>query len=95
MVQQFQVGELARFFLREYSFQKIQEALNQFFRQMTPNTGAFDENIISAAVAAVFDKSGPGILVTHSQGGGPGWLAAIKKSLKFRAVVPNEPGQRV
>lgn len=58
---------------------------------MTPNTGAFDENIISDAVAAVFDKSGPGILVTHSQGGGPGWLAAIKNP-EIRAVVAYEPG---
>ena len=58
---------------------------------MTPNTGAFDENIISAAVAAVFDKSGPGILVTHSQGGGPGWLAAIKNP-EIHAVVAYEPG---
>ena len=55
---------------------------------MTPNTGAFDENIISDAVAAVFDKSGPGILVTHSQGGGPGWLAAIKKVLRSVRSLP-------
>ena len=67
MVQQFQVGDWPDFF-EGVQFSKNQEALNQFFRQMTPNTGAFDENIISAAVAAVFDKSGLGILVTHSQG---------------------------
>lgn len=36
---------------------------------MTPNTGAFDENVISDAMAAVFEKSGDGILMTHSQGG--------------------------
>ncbi|WP_293728104.1 hypothetical protein [uncultured Phascolarctobacterium sp.] len=53
-------------------------ALEQFFRQMTPNTGAFDEQIISDAMAAVFAKAGDGILVTHSQGGGPGWYTAIK-----------------
>lgn len=78
-------------FFEGVQFSKNQEAINQFFRQMTPNTGAFDENIISDAVAAVFDKSGPGILVTHSQGGGPGWLAAIKNP-EIRAVVAYEPG---
>ena len=36
-------------------------------------------------------KIGPGILVTHSQGGGPGWLTAIK-SRNVRAVVAYEPG---
>ena len=86
----FRLGNWPDFF-EGVQFSKNQEALNQFFRQMTPNTGAFDENIISAAVAAVFDKSGPGILVTHSQGGGPGWLAAIKNP-EIRAVVAYEPG---
>lgn len=66
-------------------------ALEQFFRQMTPNTGAFDEKIISDAMAAVFEKSGDGILVTHSQGGGPGWYTAIKSD-KVKAVVAFEPG---
>lgn len=55
---------------------------------MTPNTGAFDENIISAAVNAVFDKSGPGILLPIHRGGGPGWLATIKilKSVRGRCL---------
>jgi hypothetical protein len=72
-------------------FSRDPEALNQYFRQMTPNTGAFDMGVISEAVAALFAKIGPGILVTHSQGGGPGWLTAIK-SRNVRAVVAYEPG---
>ena len=67
------------------------EALNQYFRQMTPNTGPFDGNVISDAVSALFNRIGPGILVTHSQGGGPGWLTAIK-SRNVHAVVAYEPG---
>ena len=86
----FRLGNWPEFF-EGVQFSKDQEALNQFFRQMTPNTGAFDEQVISSAVAAVFDKAGEGILVTHSQGGGPGWLAAIKNP-KIRAVVAFEPG---
>ena len=40
---------------------------------------------------ALFNKIGPGILVTHSQSGGPGWLTAIK-SPNVRAIVAYEPG---
>ncbi len=67
------------------------EALNQFFRSMTPNTGPFDAEVTSRAVSTLFDRIGPGVLVTHSQGGGPGWLAAMKNP-KVRAVVSYEPG---
>jgi pimeloyl-ACP methyl ester carboxylesterase len=41
---------------------------------------------------ALFKKIGPGILVTHSQGGGVGWIAAIK-SQNVRAIVAYEPGR--
>jgi quercetin dioxygenase-like cupin family protein len=72
-------------------FSRDPEALNQYFRQMTPNTGPFDVDVVSRAVAALFEKIGPGILVTHSQGGGPGWRTAIK-SENVRAIVAYEPG---
>lgn len=64
---------------------------DQFFRQMTPNTGAHDEDVISRAMAAVFERSGPGVLVSHSQGGGPGWRTAILSD-KVRGVIAIEPG---
>ncbi|WP_460154734.1 alpha/beta hydrolase [Pseudomonas sp. S2_G10] len=64
---------------------------DQFFRAMTPNIGPFDMNVVSDGVSAVFDKIGPGILFTHSQGGGPGWLTAIKNN-KVKAIVAFEPG---
>jgi hypothetical protein len=51
-------------------FSRDPEALNQYFRQMTPNTGPCDADVISDAVSALFNRIGPGILVTHSQGGG-------------------------
>jgi hypothetical protein len=47
--------------------------------------------VISDAVAALFNKTGPGVLVTHSQSGGPGWRTAIK-SQNIRAIVAYEPG---
>jgi hypothetical protein len=72
-------------------FPQDREALNQYFRQMAPNTGPFDVEVISDAASALFDKIGPGILVTHSQGGGPGWVSAIKNR-NVRAIVAYEPG---
>lgn len=72
-------------------FPRGPEALDQYFRQMTPNTGPYDAQVASDAVAALFRKIGPGILVTHSQGGGPGWLTAAK-SANVRAIVSYEPG---
>ena len=72
-------------------FSRDPEAMNQYFRQMTPNTGPFDAEVISDAVSALFNRIGPGILVTHSQGGGPGWLTAVKNR-NVRAIVAYEPG---
>jgi pimeloyl-ACP methyl ester carboxylesterase len=72
-------------------FSKDPEALNQYFRQMTPNVGPYDADVNIAAAAALFDKIGPAILVSHSQSGGLGWRTAIK-SQNVRAIVAYEPG---
>jgi pimeloyl-ACP methyl ester carboxylesterase len=72
-------------------FPQDKESLNQYFRQMTPNTGPYDDQVISGAMVALFEKLGKGILVTHSQGGGPGWYTTIK-SAKVRGVISYEPG---
>lgn len=77
--------------LREGSqFPEGSEAMDQFLRWICPNTGAFDQDVISDAVASIFDRTGDGILVTHSQGGGPGWQTALKNE-KVRAIVAFEP----
>ena len=72
-------------------FSRDPEALNQYFRSMTPDTGPIDVEVNTRAVAALFDKIGPGILVTHSHSGGFGWRTAIK-SQNVRAIVSYEPG---
>ncbi|ULQ58485.1 alpha/beta fold hydrolase [Brucepastera parasyntrophica] len=72
-------------------FPRDEESLNQYFRQMTPNTGAYNAGVIADAVSALFARTGPGILVTHSQGGGPGWLIAMQNT-NVRAVASYEPG---
>ena len=65
--------------------------LNQFFRQSPPNTGPFDLLVSARATAAVFDTAGPGILLSHSQGGGVGWHARMLSS-RIEAIVSYEPG---
>jgi len=86
----FRVG-IWPYFFPGVQFPRDPESLNQYFRQMTPNTGPYDGNVVSDAVAALFNKVGPGILVTHSQGGGSGWITAIK-SQNVRSIVAYEPG---
>jgi len=72
-------------------FSRDSSALNQFFRQSVPNTGPYDPAVNVSAVAALFEKIGPGILVTHSQSGTLGWRTAIQ-SRNVRAVASFEPG---
>ncbi len=86
---QFRLGNFPDYF-PDSQFPKDTASLEQFFRHMTPNTGSFDANVISDAVAALFNKIGDGILITHSQGGGPGWLTAIKNK-NVKAVIAYEP----
>lgn len=66
-------------------------SLDQYFRQITPNTGPFDLAVMADAVAALFARIGPGVLVSHSQGGGVGWHAAMKAP-GIRGIVSYEPG---
>ncbi|MBU0994164.1 MAG: alpha/beta fold hydrolase [Proteobacteria bacterium] len=86
----FRVGIWPDFF-PGVQFDQDPETVNQYFRQMTPDTGPIDIEINSNAVAELFKKIGPGILVTHSHSGGMGW-ATVMKSPEIRAVVSYEPG---
>ncbi len=72
-------------------FPSDSDSLNQFFRQITPNTGAYDLGVISSAMSALFDRIGDGVLITHSQGGGAGWQTALKNP-HVKAVISYEPG---
>jgi hypothetical protein len=68
--------------------------VDQYWRQVTPDTGPGDTATVTNAVAALFVKTGPAVLLTHSASGGPGWLTAIK-SPNIKAVVAYEPVQFV
>jgi pimeloyl-ACP methyl ester carboxylesterase len=87
---QFRLGKWPNYF-DNVQFDRKPETLDQFFRSVTPNTGPYDAGVISDAMSALFAKTGPAILFTHSQGGGPGWLTAIKNP-NVKAIVAFEPG---
>jgi pimeloyl-ACP methyl ester carboxylesterase len=72
-------------------FPKDEESLNQYFRQMTPTIGTIDFDVYSDAYAALFDKIGSAVFVTHSQGGPVGWRTLLKTK-NIKAIVSYEPG---
>lgn len=86
----FRIGIWPNYF-DNVQFPRDKESLENFFRQMTPNTGAFDTNVITNSMVDLFNKIGSGILITHSQGGLPGWFAGVKSS-NVKAIISYEPG---
>ncbi|WP_410082628.1 alpha/beta hydrolase [Barnesiella intestinihominis] len=86
----FRIGIYPDYF-KGVQFCRNKETLNQFFRQMTPNIGSVDFEVYSDAYAALFDKIGPAIFVTHSQGGPVGWCSLLKTD-NIKAIVAYEPG---
>ncbi len=80
-------------------FSQDPEALDQYFRQVTPDTGTPGDGaagrgegaaVATAAVAALFETIGPAVLLTHSAGGILGWQTALR-SRNVRAIVSYEP----
>ncbi len=86
----FRIGAWPEFY-PGVQFPRDEAALDQFFRQMVPNVGPIDLEVNASAMSALFDRIGPGILVTHSHSGGMGWRTAIKNK-HVRAIVSFEPG---
>lgn len=66
-------------------------SLDQFQRTWTPYTGELDDDVSADALAALFEKTGPGILVTHSMGGTVGWRTPFRTD-NVKAIVAFEPG---
>ena len=86
----FRVGVWPNYF-EGVQFAQDSNTLDQYFRAMTPNIGTIDIEVNTDAVAALFTKIGPGILVTHSHSGGMGWKTALKNP-NVKAIVSYEPG---
>lgn len=72
-------------------FPRDRESLDQFFRQITPNTGPMDFDVETDAVAALFDKLGGAVMVAHSRGVMQTWKT-IPKTDNIKAVVAWEGG---
>ncbi len=67
-----------------------QSGFDQFCRQ---SVGYFHDDFeaIADSLVALLDCIGPAVLVTHSQAGQAGWMAAMR-SAHVRAIVSYEPG---
>ncbi|MBQ3443226.1 MAG: alpha/beta fold hydrolase [Selenomonadaceae bacterium] len=85
----FRIGEYPNYYANA-KVPRDEESLSQFFHQMTPSFPT-EQKIIVDAMIAVFEKSGEGILITHSAGGGPGWETAMRSD-KVKAVISLESG---
>ena len=84
----FRIGRVAP---QRYEGADVQE---EFFQQMTPNTGNYDEPLFGKALSAVLSdvKAMTGeksIYITHSQGGRVGWATDAEN---IAAIVAVEPG---
>ncbi|OZF25702.1 hypothetical protein CH296_26685 [Rhodococcus sp. 14-2496-1d] len=66
------------------------DAVDSFLQHLRPLISD-DADVVAGALTALFDEIGECILVTHSNSGLWGWLAAARSS-EVRAVVSYEPG---
>ena len=90
----FRIGRVTPERYEGSQFPEGDEALRQFFCQMTPNTGNYDEalfgNVLSSVLSDVRQMTGKqSIYVTHSQGGRVGWATDADN---IAAIVAVEPG---
>ncbi len=70
-------------------FPKDSASVSQFFREMTPDLSDHRQDV--PAISALADKVDECVLVTHSAGGFPGWIAATQNK-HVKAVAAYEPG---
>lgn len=90
----FRIGRVAPERYEGSQFPEGDEAQDQFFRQMTPNTGSYDETVDAAALGEVmndvYEMTGnKAIYITHSQGSRVGWSTPMEN---VSAIVAIEPG---
>ena len=90
----FRIGRTAPERYEGSQFPESAEAQDQFFRQMTPNTGDYDQEVDAAALSEVMGDvytmtGNKSIFVTHFQGGAVGWDVDMDY---VSAIVAVEPG---
>lgn len=90
----FRIGRVAPDRYEGSQFPAGDEAQNQFFRQMTVNTGSYDEKLFGESLGAVLSDvrrmtGKKSVYVTHSQGGRVGWQTPAEN---VAAIIAVEPG---
>ena len=90
----FRIGRVAPERYEGSQFPEGDEAQRQFFCQMTPNTGNYDEALFGQALSAVLKDvqtmtGKKSIYITHSQGGRVGWATDTEN---MAAIIAVEPG---
>lgn len=90
----FRIGRVAPERYEGSQFPEGEYAQDQFFRQMTPNTGDYDQAVDAAALTAVLQEvknrtGNKSVFITHSQGGAVGWDVSMEN---VAAIVAVEPG---
>jgi hypothetical protein len=83
-------------FFPNVQFPRTAEAIDQYWRQITPNTAPEPRDVATrelqgGTVAKLFEKIGPGVLLTHSNSGQYGWVTAMKVPNLVKAIVAYEP----
>ena len=96
----FRIGRVAPERYEGSQFPEGDAAQTQFFCQMAPNTGNYDEELFGGALGAVLADvrrmtSRKAVYITHSQGGRVGWATPAEDVAAIVAVEPGfapEPG---
>jgi pimeloyl-ACP methyl ester carboxylesterase len=85
-------------FFDELQFPKDPDSLDQFFRWQTPDSGVPSTEYMNygdymvETVLDLFERIGPGVLITHSASGGMGWSVGMAAPELVKAIVAYEPG---
>ena len=85
------------YFFPVSQFPKTPDAVDQFFRQQTPDTGAEPRTeeyykFMGGTMAQLLKQTGPAILITHSNSGKYGWSSGMADPANIKAIVAYEPG---
>lgn len=85
------------YFFPVSQFPKTPDAVDQFFRQQTPDTGAEPRtkeyrDTMANTMAQLLKQTGPAVLITHSNSGQYGWATAMADPEHVKAVVAYGPG---
>lgn len=84
-------------FFPNVQFPRDPTSIDQFFRQQTPDTGEEPRTVeyrafMGDTMTKLFEMTGPGILITHSNSGQYGWETGMAAPDLVKAIVAYEPG---